>query len=158
MSGTGRLADDLYLVAHNDITGKPHLQPRALGLGLAGELVLRCPIRVWRGLVIPSGGAAPSDALTHMVLGEDPDSAFAALVRVKTAVDACSPVPVQHVLLERLATACPDVGVPAARGPSASKKDGQVPRSRPTGAGRRHAGCGGQRPAGPPDVTGSADD
>jgi hypothetical protein len=36
----------------------------------------------------------------------DPDSAYAALVRVKTAVDACGPVPVQHVLLGRLGTAC----------------------------------------------------
>lgn len=36
LGGTGRLADDLWLVAHHEITGKPHLQPRAAGVGLAG--------------------------------------------------------------------------------------------------------------------------
>lgn len=29
LGGTGRLADDLYLLAHHETTGKPHLQPRA---------------------------------------------------------------------------------------------------------------------------------
>jgi Golgi phosphoprotein 3 GPP34 len=38
LGGTGRLADDLFLMAHNDVTGKPLLQPRAPGLGLAGAL------------------------------------------------------------------------------------------------------------------------
>ena len=36
LAGTGRVADDLYLMAHHDLTGKPFLQPRPLGLGLAG--------------------------------------------------------------------------------------------------------------------------
>jgi hypothetical protein len=31
LSGTGRLADDLYLMAHHEVTGKPYLQPRAAG-------------------------------------------------------------------------------------------------------------------------------
>ena len=39
LSGTGRLADDLYLMAHHDVTGRPHLQPRATGIGLAGALL-----------------------------------------------------------------------------------------------------------------------
>jgi hypothetical protein len=39
LSGTGRLADDLYLLAHHERTGRPHLQPRAIGLGLAGALL-----------------------------------------------------------------------------------------------------------------------
>jgi hypothetical protein len=39
LAGTGRLADDLYLMAHNDVSGRPYLQPRALGLGLAGALL-----------------------------------------------------------------------------------------------------------------------
>ena len=34
LSGTGRLADDLYLMAHHDISGKPHLQPQQLDPGL----------------------------------------------------------------------------------------------------------------------------
>jgi hypothetical protein len=39
LAGTGRLADDLYLMAHNENTGKLQLSPRALGLGLAGGLL-----------------------------------------------------------------------------------------------------------------------
>ena len=39
LRGTGRLADDLYLLAHDDRTGKPRLGPRQLGLGLAGGLL-----------------------------------------------------------------------------------------------------------------------
>ena len=63
LGGTGRLADDLYLVAHHEITGRPHLQPRALGLGLAGgllgELALAGTIRLTRGLVV-TGGRHPA--------------------------------------------------------------------------------------------------
>ena len=39
LSGTGRLADDLYLMAHHEVTGKPFVQPRAMGTGLAGGLL-----------------------------------------------------------------------------------------------------------------------
>ena len=39
LGGTGRVADDLYLLAHHEATGKPHLQPLAAGLGLAGGLL-----------------------------------------------------------------------------------------------------------------------
>lgn len=39
LTGTGRIADDLYLLAHDDVTGKPHIQSRALGTGLAGALL-----------------------------------------------------------------------------------------------------------------------
>ena len=72
LGGTGRLADDLWLLAHHERSGKPHLQPRALGLGLAGgllaELVLPGTIRVWRGLIIPAGAQPPGDDLTLRVL------------------------------------------------------------------------------------------
>jgi len=162
LSGTGRLGDDLYLVAHHEITGKPHLQPRALGLGVAGgllgELLLAGSVRVWRGLVIPGRPTMPHDDLARQVLGQvigehehlplpdwlaflartasgdiarrlaasgyltpaparrlgrgrrwvpvDADSAFAPLVRVKTALDSARPVTAQHVLLGGLASAC----------------------------------------------------
>lgn len=50
MQGTGRIADDLYLISHNDRTGRPLLQQRALGLGIAGgllaELMLGGAIRI----------------------------------------------------------------------------------------------------------------
>jgi hypothetical protein len=72
LGGTGRLADDLWLLAHHERSGKAHLQPRALGLGLAGallaELALPGTIRVWRGLIIPVGAQPPGDDLTHSVL------------------------------------------------------------------------------------------
>lgn len=71
LGGTGQLADDLYLVAHHEITGKPYLQPRSLGVGLAGgllgELMLSGSIRLWRGLIIPGASLAVDD-LTHGVL------------------------------------------------------------------------------------------
>lgn len=72
LSGTGRLADDLYLVAHHEITGKPHLQPRALGLGVAagllGELTLPGAIYLTRGLVMIGDGPRPADELTGRIL------------------------------------------------------------------------------------------
>lgn len=39
LTGTGRLADNLYLLAHDNLSGKPLLQPRPLGIGLAGALL-----------------------------------------------------------------------------------------------------------------------
>jgi hypothetical protein len=39
LSGTGKLADDLWLLAHDDRTGRPLLAGRQLGLGLAGALL-----------------------------------------------------------------------------------------------------------------------
>ena len=62
MSGTGRVADDLYLLAHHEVTGKPHLQPRAAGLGLAGgllaELMLAGSISLHAGRIVTTGRAA----------------------------------------------------------------------------------------------------
>ena len=60
LSGTGRLADDLYLMAHHEVTGKPFVQPRALGTGLAGgllaELMLGASISLRPdGAVLPKG-------------------------------------------------------------------------------------------------------
>ena len=73
LSGTGRLADDLYLVSHHEQTGKPHLQPRALALGLAGallaELMLSRSIRLWRGVITAADGTPPGDDLARSVLG-----------------------------------------------------------------------------------------
>jgi hypothetical protein len=72
LTGTGRCADDLYLLAHHDVTGKSFLQPRALGIGLAGallaELALVGAVRVTDGQVLPDGLADPGDALTRRVL------------------------------------------------------------------------------------------
>jgi hypothetical protein len=34
LEGTGRAGDDLWLLAHSEVTGKPFIQLRPLGLGL----------------------------------------------------------------------------------------------------------------------------
>jgi len=39
LGGTGLVADDLYLLAHDDRTGRALLPPRPLGTGLAGALL-----------------------------------------------------------------------------------------------------------------------
>lgn len=66
--GTGRVADDLYLIAHHEINGKPYVQPRTLGLGLAGglvtELMLAGHISLWHEEVVAVGRAVPGEALT----------------------------------------------------------------------------------------------
>jgi len=73
LCGTGRLADDLYLLAHHEVTGRPHLQPRAAGLGLAGallaELMLAGTIVIAAGEVAVAGPAPPEDGLARDVLG-----------------------------------------------------------------------------------------
>jgi Golgi phosphoprotein 3 (GPP34) len=72
LSGTGRLADDLYLIAHDDRTGKPLLQPRATGLGLAGallaELTLQHRISVLPGGIVVTDSGPPPDELAHSIL------------------------------------------------------------------------------------------
>jgi hypothetical protein len=73
MAGTGRLADDLYLMAHHERTGRLLLAPRAAGLGLAGgllgELVLAGALGIRAGAVI-AGPAEPGDALAATVLSQ----------------------------------------------------------------------------------------
>ena len=69
LSGTGRVADDLYLMAHHEVTGKPFVQPRALGTGLAGgllgELMLGASISLRPdGAVLP-GRTWPEDELAR---------------------------------------------------------------------------------------------
>jgi len=78
LGGTGLLADDLYLMVHNDSTGKPYLQPRATGIGLAGALLAE--LLVAGGVSLSSDGTLsasskpPADQLTaqvqHEIIGE----------------------------------------------------------------------------------------
>ena len=162
LSGTGLVGDDLWLLGHDERSGRRHVPPRDLGLGLAGallgELALQGAIRVRAGVAIPVSRQLPADDVAcgalkamlaereHLPVRDwllflastveadvgsrlvaagfvtrtqarrwgraprlvpvDPDSAFAPLLRVKAAVDARGPVPAEHVLLGRLATAC----------------------------------------------------
>jgi Golgi phosphoprotein 3 (GPP34) len=74
LEGTGRVADDLWLLAHNDVTGKPYIQPRPLGLGLAGALLAEL---ILDGALVVAGDQItltarhrpPKDALARHVLG-----------------------------------------------------------------------------------------
>lgn len=72
LGGTGRLADDLYLMSHHEVSGKPHLHPRAIGLGLAGALMAEL---VWMGKICvrPDGvvvaDPTPPAELASLVLG-----------------------------------------------------------------------------------------
>src|SRR5438067_13227606 len=50
LSGTGLVADDLYLLGHEEGSGKPLLQPPALGTGLAGALLAELMLVGWIGL------------------------------------------------------------------------------------------------------------
>lgn len=66
------LADDLFLVALNDATGRPRLQTRILGAALAGallgELVIGQHLTVHDGRPYPTTSHPPPDALQHTTL------------------------------------------------------------------------------------------
>ena len=59
LAGTGRVADELYLIAHHEVTGRPYLSPRPAGVGLAGGLLAELmaaeapAVTVHRGYVLP---------------------------------------------------------------------------------------------------------
>jgi hypothetical protein len=73
LTGTGLVADDLYLMAHHEVSGRPYLHRRATGVGLAGallaELVLAGCIRIRAESITGTGRAAPPDELARTVLG-----------------------------------------------------------------------------------------
>lgn len=72
--GGGRLADELFLIAHDDYTGKAAAPPRTLDPALAGallgELVLDGRITVAGGQVHVTDGRARQDPAADRVLGE----------------------------------------------------------------------------------------
>jgi hypothetical protein len=74
LQGTGRVADDVYLLAHHDITGKPLLQPRALGLGVAAgllaELMLAGALALRRDRLTLNQAAPIEDGLAQRLLGQ----------------------------------------------------------------------------------------
>jgi hypothetical protein len=59
LHGTGRVADDLYLIAHHEVSGRPYLSSRAAGIALAAGLLaelIAAPhpaVTVDRGCVVP---------------------------------------------------------------------------------------------------------
>jgi hypothetical protein len=80
LGGTGLVADDLYLMAHHEISGRPLLQPRPLGIGLAGallaELILAGGISLRRDGAVTAGRGRPADQLASrvrdLILAEPP--------------------------------------------------------------------------------------
>src|ERR687894_37114 len=66
------LADQYFLIAHEDRTGRSRLHPRATGLGLAaallGELILESRIGIADGDLLILDRPPPSDALAHDIL------------------------------------------------------------------------------------------
>jgi hypothetical protein len=67
-----QLADDFWRLAHNDVSGKPHLNGRAAGLGLAAALLAEL---MWAGKIDARDGqlwvldkTPPADVLAHTVL------------------------------------------------------------------------------------------
>lgn len=76
LSGTGRVGDDLWLIAHDDLTGRRQLPRRQLGLGLAGgllaELLLDGSVFLQHGhVMVPAGKRRRGQAepVTGRVLG-----------------------------------------------------------------------------------------
>ena len=74
LAGTGLLADDLYLMAHNDSTGRPYLQPRATGIGLAGALLAELLLAGGAGIssdgTVTAGCAPPAGQLMAQIQGQ----------------------------------------------------------------------------------------
>jgi hypothetical protein len=68
----GVLADQYFLIAHEDRTGRSRLHPRATGLGLAaaliGELILSERVGIVDGDLIILDRHPPADALAHDIL------------------------------------------------------------------------------------------
>lgn len=69
LGGTGLVGDDLYLLAHHDVTGRPLLSPRPLGIGLAGallaELMLGASIGLSADARVTVSRRWPDDDLAH---------------------------------------------------------------------------------------------
>ena len=73
LSGTGLVADDLYLLGHEEGSGKSQLQPFALGTGLAGGLLAELMLVSWIGLrqqdrAVMITREAPHDAVRRHAL------------------------------------------------------------------------------------------
>jgi hypothetical protein len=68
----GVLADQFFLIAHEDRTGRSRLHPRATGLGLAAallaELMLEGRLRIFEGDLHVASRQPPRDSLSHDIL------------------------------------------------------------------------------------------
>lgn len=84
LSGTGHVADDLYLIAHHETSGRQYLSHRCTGIGVAGGLLAellaleRPVITLDRGCILPvrhqngrsvARYACPHEPVAERVLG-----------------------------------------------------------------------------------------
>jgi hypothetical protein len=73
LPGTGLVADDFFLFAHDNVTGKPRLHPRVAGIGLAGalltELTLLGRTNLRAGMLVAVDDRRPADPLLAGLLG-----------------------------------------------------------------------------------------
>jgi outer membrane murein-binding lipoprotein Lpp len=71
LGGTGLIADDLYLMAHHETSGRTFLQPRPLGIGLAGgllaEVMLGGCVFIAEDGGVTAGRTWPGDDLARQV-------------------------------------------------------------------------------------------
>ena len=110
LAGTGRVADDLYLIAHHEISGKAYLSPRAAGTGLAGGLFAELlaaqtpAVTLERGYLIPRY-RKNGDAVARYVRPDDPVSGHV----LDLIVAESAPRPVRDWLLFLGKTAAADV-------------------------------------------------
>jgi hypothetical protein len=132
LKGTGQLTDDLYLLAHRGVSGKPYLPPRALGAGLAAGLLAELmdgdtPAVTFRGgYLVPANAANDDQALRYPGLGEPVtrhvldvagrlersgyrDWAHCALLRAQAAVDP-GKAPERYAVLLAGLTFAPGLG------------------------------------------------
>ena len=89
LSGTGLVADDLYLLGHEEGSGKPVLQPSALGTGLGGALLAELMLVGWIGLRQDSAVMITRDA---------PRGAVQQNAMLKRIADKPAPQPVRSWL------------------------------------------------------------
>ena len=71
LTGTGLVADDLYLMTHHDVSGRPLLHPRPLGIGLGGalltELILGGGIALRYDGAVLAGRTKPGEDLARQL-------------------------------------------------------------------------------------------
>ena len=117
LAGTGLVADDLYLMAHHDLNGKPLLQARPLGIGLAGgllaELMLGGSIGLRYDGAVLVGRSWPGDDLARRV-------------RDQIAAEP-EPRPLSEWLAYLARTAAPDVAARLERAGYLTRVRGWVP-------------------------------
>ena len=103
LAGTGRIADDLYLMAHDENTGRPLIGPRLLGTGLAAALLAE--LMLTGGLVLHYGSVG----------GVTVDSGMVMACRAEIADDLASACPPGGGCRAAAASGAGMAGVPGRR-------------------------------------------